>query len=64
MINNTINNTKIYKRKIMENLTEREIEDFIDENGYYLEDGTKYSGCCGAYVDDDIMICSDCREHI
>jgi len=39
-------------------------EEQIDEMGYYIEDGIKYSGCCGAVVYEDTDICSDCKEHI
>lgn len=26
-------------------------------------DGYKLSNCCGAFIDSDIPICSDCKEH-
>ena len=38
-------------------------EEEVDEEGYSLdEDGNRLS-CCGAVLDEDIMMCTICKEH-
>ena len=33
-------------------------------NIYETKDEQPVSNCCGAPVDTDLMICSDCKEHL
>ena len=38
-------------------------KDFVDSEGYELDqDGNRYS-CCGDILDPDIMMCPSCKEH-
>ena len=33
------------------------------ENVWRDEDGNLYSDCCGQILDEDIMLCPECKEH-
>ena len=65
MINNGYGHVKSADFKYTEN--KDLIKKYIDENFIDCPDcngeESKLSECCGAPMDSDIMICSDCKEH-